>query len=85
MKTPVILLIVHVVAFGLLFVGKLFPGNFTNAIVAVGLAVEFPGWYLGAQICKTAVPAIAFAFFFNAILYYTGGMVIDRGTRGRPA
>lgn len=83
MKTPVILLIVHVVAFGLLFVGKIVPGAFSNAIVAVGLTVEFPGWYLGFQICKTAVPAIAFTFFFNAILYYTGGMVIDRGTRSR--
>lgn len=83
MKTPVILLLVHVAAYLLMFVGKLVPGSFSNAIVAVGLTVEFPGWFLGFYFLKSALAALAFTFFFNAFLYYAGGLLIDMGTRAR--
>ncbi|MEK7467595.1 MAG: hypothetical protein AAB074_09300 [Planctomycetota bacterium] len=81
MKTPAILMIVHAIAFLLLFVAQVVPGPVANVIVAVGLVVEFPGWFIGFKICKTALPALAFTFFFNAILYYSGGLLIDLGTR----
>ena len=83
MKTPAILMIVHAAAFLLLFVGQVAPGPVSNAIVAVGLVIEFPGWFVGFKVCRSAIAALAFTFFFNAIMYYTGGLVIDRGTRRR--
>jgi hypothetical protein len=83
MKTPAILMIVHTVAFVLLFVGQIAPGPVSNAIVAVGLVVEFPGWFLGFKMCHSAVAALAVTFFANAIIYFTGGLVIEAGTKRR--
>jgi hypothetical protein len=85
MKTPVALLLVHCVAFLMLLAGKLAPGDVGNAVVAVGLCVEFPGWRLGLALTRSTGAMLAVAFVFNAVLYWSGGMVIDRATRARAA
>lgn len=85
MKRPTltILLIVHCAAFVLLFAGKLLPGMVGNFFVSIGLAVEIPGWYIGAKLFGLDAQAatLAFAFVFNGLLYGTGGLVIDSATR----
>lgn len=85
MKTPIVLMVVHVIAFTLMLLGHVAPGPVMNGIVAIGLTVEFPGWFLAAQFLHSAVAALVFTFFFNAGLYYTGGLLIDLGTRRRAA
>lgn len=85
MKHPTlkILLIVHCAAFVMLFAGKILPGMAGNFFVAIGMAVEIPGWYIGAKLFGLDAQAatLAFAFFFNAALYASGGLVIDSATR----
>lgn len=76
------LMVVHAIAFVLLFAGKLAPGSAGNFVTAVGLVVEFPGWFIGWQILKFGIGAtLLFAFFFNAALYYAGGLLLDAGSR----
>jgi len=82
MKTPVILLFIHTVAFLFLLAGQIAPGPVTNAIVMLGLVFEFLGWLLGLLLFKSP-PPLAFTFFSNAILYFAGGLVIEWGTRRR--
>ena len=68
MKTPYILLGIHVLAFVLMMLGHVAPSVFMNAVVAVGLTVEFPGFWIAGQIFHSAIPAFAFTFFFNATI-----------------
>lgn len=81
MKTPYVLLGIHFFAFLLMMLGHVAPSVFMNAVVAVGLTVEFPGFWIAGQICHSAIPALAFTFFFNATMYYLGGILIDKGTK----
>jgi hypothetical protein len=84
-RTPLILVGIHVAAFVLLFSAKVLPGAVGNFFVAIGLCVEFPGWFLGSQWFSGAGTGaiMGFAFLFNACLYAGGGLMIDAANRPR--
>lgn len=81
MKTPIVLSVIHVVAFLFLFAARVVPNAAGNGIVALGLCVEFPG-YLVANVLKLGgIPWLLFIFFFNAFAYFGGGLLMDKATR----
>lgn len=81
-RTSLVLMAVHATAFLLLFAGKIAPGAGGNFVTAIGLVLELPGWFIGAQIMKLPLGGtLLFTFFFNAALYYTGGLILDLGSR----
>lgn len=83
-RTPWILLAAHLAAFTLMMAGQVAEGTVANFLVAIGLVVEFPGWRVAWAICRTTGSQLVFAFCFNAAMYYTAGLVIDRASAPRP-
>ena len=77
-----ILLLIHVLAFALLFAGKLAPGAAGNVVVSLGLVVEFPGWFIGTILFRHSGQAavLGFTFVANALLYFAGGLMVDSAT-----